>query len=129
MFKTGKKKAFGIGLALAILLSGVTYATTALADDRTSAFAAQNRDTTTPTEWRAEVLEMLRDHMGLSRQQAEEFANEMVSDRQVLDKDFDFQDILGWCTPYSCSTFIVEGNACPVARDVLGIRGRDMIGN
>jgi hypothetical protein len=101
MLRTTKTRVIGLALAGAVVLSGGIYATTALAIGGSSTDTAPTQQAPSSTaEWRAGMLDMLQDHMGLSGQAAEDFADEMSEHMQGFDQDFDLQEIVDWCNQY-----------------------------
>jgi hypothetical protein len=103
MFKTTKAKVIGLALVGTVVLAGAVYATTALAVGGASAAPATAQavqTTTDPQQLRSTILEMLRDRMGLTGPQAEQFADQMIARLQNTNAGYDLQDMINWCTQF-----------------------------
>jgi hypothetical protein len=137
MFKTTKVRIVGLVLAGAVVLSGGIYATTALAAGGPSTETTPSQAVSTTAEWREGMLDMLQDHMGLSGQAAEDFADEMTEHMQGFDNDFNFQEMTDWCNQYGGPDgegaygpgMMDEGTYGPGMMDDYGTCGPGMMGD
>jgi hypothetical protein len=110
MFKTTKTKIIGLVLDGVVALGGAVYATTALAVHGASASAAtapapqaataQVTQTATDSQLRSTILDMLKDHMGLTGSQAETFADQMITRMQNAGVGSNLQAMVNWCTQF-----------------------------
>jgi hypothetical protein len=110
MFRTAKTKIVSLALVGVVALGGAVYATTALAVGGASAstttaqvsqtLAAQVTQTATDPQLRSSILDMLRDRMGLTGPQAEQFADQMIARMQDAGVGNNIQAMIDWCTQY-----------------------------
>ena len=100
MLKTTKIKVIGLALVGVVALSGAVYATTSLAVGGASASpaTAQATQTTTDSQLRATILDMLQDRMGLTGPEAEQFADQMIARMQSAGPSFDLEAMVDRCT-------------------------------
>jgi hypothetical protein len=119
MFRTAKTKIVSLALVGAVALGGAVYATTALAVGGASAstttaqvsqtLAAQVTQTATDPQLRSSILDMLRDRMGLTGPQAEQFADQMIARMQDAGVGNNLQAMIDWCTQYVSGTTYGRG--------------------
>lgn len=99
MFKTFKAKIITLALVGVLALGGAVYLTTVLTAGGASAAPApiQTPQTGTTDQLRSTVLEMVKDHMGLTSTEAEIFADQMVARMQSAGANFDIQSMIDLC--------------------------------
>jgi hypothetical protein len=102
MFKSTKTKIITLALVGVVALGGAIYATSALAVGGASAAPATalTAQTTTDSQPRASILDMLKDRMGLTGANAETFADQMIARVQTVNPNFDLQDMVNWCSQF-----------------------------
>ncbi|OFW56064.1 MAG: hypothetical protein A2133_12460 [Actinobacteria bacterium RBG_16_64_13] len=105
MLRATKARIIGLALVGVVALSGAIYATAALAGGGATAspVTAPVAQTATDPQLRANILDMLRDRMGLTGPDAEQFADQMITRMQNIDPDFDLQEMVEWCSGYAGS--------------------------
>ncbi len=103
MLRMTKITVIGLALVGVVALGGAIYATTALAVGGASASpaTAQATQTTTDSQLRATILDMLRDRMGLTGPEAEQFADQMITRMQNAASSSDLQDMVDRCTRFT----------------------------
>jgi hypothetical protein len=103
MFKTFKAKIITLALVGVVALGGAVYLTTVLTAGGASAAPAQTQTTQTATtaQLRATVLEMVKDHMGLTGTEAETLADQMVARMQSAGANFDIQAMIDRCPRFN----------------------------
>jgi hypothetical protein len=135
MFKTKKTRVIGLALVTALILVGAVYATAAWAAPNptgtsTAATTAGTTSTATATDTaqlRATILEMLKDHMGLTGADAEKWADQMISRMQQCQGD-DFSTMIEQCEQYMDGAAPGQG-ACGSGRGgMMGGNGNGMMG-
>jgi hypothetical protein len=102
MFKSAKTKVIALVAVGIVALGGATYATTALATGGAAAAPATavTAQTAVDPQLRANILEMLKDRMGLTGANAETFADQMIARMQSINPNFDLQAMVNWCNQF-----------------------------
>jgi hypothetical protein len=103
MLRHTKAKVIGLVLVGVVALGGAVYAATALAPGGASAAPApaQAAQTATDSQLRASILDMLKDRMGLTGPDAEQFADQMIARMQSANPGFDLQTMVNSCTRFN----------------------------
>jgi hypothetical protein len=111
MLKTFKAKIITLALVGVVALGGAVYLTAALATGGASAAAApvQTTQTATTEQLRATVLEMIKDHMGLTGPEAETLADQMVARMQSAGANSDIQSMIDRCPRFNDSNATGSG--------------------
>jgi hypothetical protein len=102
MFKSTKTKVIALALVGVVALGGAIYTTTALAAGGATASPATSAttQTTVDQQLRASVLEMLKDRMGLTGANAEQFADQMIARMQSANPNLGLKSMINWCNQF-----------------------------
>jgi hypothetical protein len=103
MLRTTEARVIGLALVGVVALGGAVYAATALATGGASAAPApaQAAQTVTDPQLRASILDMLKDRMGLTGPDAEQFADQMIARMQNANPDLDVQNMVNRCAQFN----------------------------
>ena len=103
MLRATKARVIVLALVGVVALGGAVYAATALATGGASAAPApaQAAQAVTDSQLRASILDMLKDRMGLTGPDAEQFADQMIARMQNANPDFDVQNMVNRCTQFN----------------------------
>jgi hypothetical protein len=103
MFNSAKTKVIALALVGVVALGGAIYATSALAAGGATAAPATvvtTAQAATDPQLRANILDMLKDRMGLTGADAEKFADQMIARMQSANPNFDFKAMVNWCSQF-----------------------------
>jgi hypothetical protein len=137
MFKTRKIRVIGLVVVAALVLIGGVYGTAAWAapGPSTTGTTTQTATTADQAQLRAAILEMIKDHMGLTGAEAEQWADRMLSRMQNAGWDStDLQAMIDRCEQYMDGNGNTDGygygsGACGAGTGTGMMGGRGMMGS